>query len=493
MSASREKKNRQALNKDGYVDPKVLREQERIASDRRAKLIYRSVAIIFVLVAALLLVWNSGVIQRNASAVTIDGKEYKTTDVAYYYRTIYSSFISENSSSLSTIGLDTSADLRDQACTLEGESGSWHDYFVKQATASMSSIVKLADAATAAGFDAAETVDEAEQNALENLDLYASLYGYNSRTQYIKAAFGSYMTEEDYVRNIRLSALANAYINDFKSTLSPTEEEIEAAYAADPKKYENTDIEYILFTTGLSSDASDEEKKAALEETEAKAQQALSRYQAGESLEAIGEDMDGVYTHLPYSSYSESSEMSVWAFDEERTAGDTAVIAYNSGNGHMAVLFNRHTRKDYHTVTVRDVLASDQATAEAVLADFLSGDTSETSFSMLPSTFSTSSGDEEEEQVSNGLTTTLYTDLDYGDMPEAFENWAYDPAREPGDTGIVETDYGFHVMYFVETNELPYWQLLITTELNQAAYDEWYSEIVGEPVIEQLNGMKYIG
>lgn len=36
-----------------------------------------------------------------------------------------------------------------------------------------------------------------------------------------------------------------------------------------------------------------------------------------------------------------------------------------------------------------------------------------------------------------------------GQMVAEFEAWCYDPARKVGDTGIVQTDYGFHVMYFV--------------------------------------------
>lgn len=36
-----------------------------------------------------------------------------------------------------------------------------------------------------------------------------------------------------------------------------------------------------------------------------------------------------------------------------------------------------------------------------------------------------------------------------GQMVPEFENWCYDPARKIGDKAIVQTDYGFHVMYYV--------------------------------------------
>lgn len=36
-----------------------------------------------------------------------------------------------------------------------------------------------------------------------------------------------------------------------------------------------------------------------------------------------------------------------------------------------------------------------------------------------------------------------------GRMVPEFEDWCYDPARKVGDKAIVQTDYGFHVMFFV--------------------------------------------
>jgi foldase protein PrsA len=35
-----------------------------------------------------------------------------------------------------------------------------------------------------------------------------------------------------------------------------------------------------------------------------------------------------------------------------------------------------------------------------------------------------------------------------GRMVEPFETWSFDPARVAGDTGIVETHYGYHIMLF---------------------------------------------
>ena len=48
----------------------------------------------------------------------------------------------------------------------------------------------------------------------------------------------------------------------------------------------------------------------------------------------------------------------------------------------------------------------------------------------------------------------LYTDIYKGQMVEPFENWCFDASRKPGDTGLVQTVLGYHIMYFVESSEL---------------------------------------
>lgn len=51
----------------------------------------------------------------------------------------------------------------------------------------------------------------------------------------------------------------------------------------------------------------------------------------------------------------------------------------------------------------------------------------------------------------------LYEDFATNKMVTAFSDWCFDPARQPGDTGIVETEYGYHLIYFVEQTETRGW------------------------------------
>ena len=47
----------------------------------------------------------------------------------------------------------------------------------------------------------------------------------------------------------------------------------------------------------------------------------------------------------------------------------------------------------------------------------------------------------------------LYTDVYAGQMVATFNDWCFDPARQPGDYGIVETRFGYHIMYFSARGE----------------------------------------
>ena len=480
MSASREKKSRQENLAGGYVDPRTKREKDEQAKDRRTNALYIAIAVIFVIVGIVVTVANSKVIERNADAVTIGDETYTAADVSYFYNTIYNSFVSQNSYYLSVYGLDTSKSLKEQDCPVT-DGGTWYDYFRDQALESLKSYALLAQKAESEGFDASEEVEQSVQETLSELDASASSAGY-TRAQYIKAVCGPLVNQKVFERNIRMMALAQAYSNSYSDSLSYSSDEVQAAYDADPKSYQSADIEYILFTSGAESDTTDEEKAQLLDEAKQKAETALSRYAQGEAFDAIGEDMEGSYSHVAYAANG-SSDMLAWAFDDARQAGDTTVAAYDE-TGYYAVLFHSRSRNDYHTVSVRHILVSDEDTANDILKQYTDGEQTEDAFAALAVANSTDS---------NASSGGLYTDIYRGQMVSEFEDWCFDPSRQPGDTGIVQTSYGYHVMYFVGQSENPYWYDQAENALKSSAYDEWYSSITDGVEAEQLDGMKYVG
>ena len=175
--------------------------------------------------------------------------------------------------------------------------------------------------------------------------------------------------------------------------------------------------------------------------------------------------------------------MLTWAFDDARQEGDTTVAAYGE-KGYYAVLFHSRSRNDYHSVSVRHILVDSEDKANEILQQYNNGEKTEDAFAALAVENSTDS---------NASSGGLYTGIYRGQMVSEFEDWCFDPARQAGDTGIVQTSYGYHVMYFVSTSENPYWYDQAVISLKSAAYNEWYSSITDGVEAEQLDGMKYVG
>lgn len=52
----------------------------------------------------------------------------------------------------------------------------------------------------------------------------------------------------------------------------------------------------------------------------------------------------------------------------------------------------------------------------------------------------------------------LYENFGTNAMVEEFSDWSFDQSRQYGDTGIVKTTYGYHIMFFVEQTDTKGWE-----------------------------------
>ena len=132
-------------------------------------------------------------------------------------------------------------------------------------------------------------------------------------------------------------------------------------------------------------------------------------------------------------------------------------------NAHEADYAEKGLTKDTHTVDVRHILItpestsvdgsttgettiSDEAWADAeakakeILSQYLAGDKTEDSFAAL--------ANENSQDPGSNTNGGLYTGVSQGQMVEAFDAWCFDDGRQVGDTDIVKTSYGYHVMLY---------------------------------------------
>ena len=121
-------------------------------------------------------------------------------------------------------------------------------------------------------------------------------------------------------------------------------------------------------------------------------------------------------------------------------------------------------------VLTDEIKAMKYATAEKILAVFNAGEKQESDFATLADkysddTASTSSGSS---STGSGTTGGLYKSVAKGQYVQPFEEWCYDPARQDGDVEIIETTYGYHIMYFVNTNDAPDWKMTCRSTVAEA-------------------------
>ncbi len=92
--------------------------------------------------------------------------------------------------------------------------------------------------------------------------------------------------------------------------------------------------------------------------------------------------------------------------------------------------------------------AACEAEAQAILDQWLSGDKTEDSFAAL--------ANEKSEDAGSNTNGGLYQQVYEGQMVPTFNDWCFDESRQYADSGLVKSDYGYHIMFFVGSE--PMWK-----------------------------------
>ncbi|MEA4965950.1 MAG: peptidylprolyl isomerase [Oscillospiraceae bacterium] len=111
-----------------------------------------------------------------------------------------------------------------------------------------------------------------------------------------------------------------------------------------------------------------------------------------------------------------------------------------------------------------------KAKAEEIYAQWQAGDMTEDSFAALATANSEDSG-----SAADG---GLYEDVYPGEMKEDFNTWCFADGRQPGDTGIVETDYGYHIVYFVGSTGESHWHSVVYSDYQNELYSQMCTDLI---------------
>jgi len=497
----------------GAVDPRAVRAAEQQAADKKAKAIYTGVAVLFVVATVFMLVFNSGMLQRSKTAVTVDGTDYSVAETAFYYSNAFQTTVQNmgGTTYAAYFGLDTTKPLKDQTAssTYTGAESdmTWDEYFKDQAVNSLKYIQGVLAKAKAENMTMEAEDNASLESSIQGMKDQAAAGGYSYKA-YLTAVFGQGMTPSLYEKLMADNILANKYVTAYTENLTYTDDEIQAYYEENKNSYDLVDGGYIIVDgkpeektdkDGNAVSPTHEEIEASMAAAEKIANDILADYKKGSTdLKALAEKYEA------YSNYV-SEEISFtpgitgdWFFDENRKDGDTAILEDMIDYRYYIAVFNSRSRDITPTYDVRHILVDstsvDAKDGEEVTTDMVaaraqeildSWDGTEAGFAALAEQHSTDEGSK-----TNG---GLYEDVSKGEMVATFNSWCYEDGRQPGDTGIVASSYGQHIMYFVGYGDTEHWYNSCKSAMASAATAEWQDELMASLTAEVQPGMDSVG
>ncbi len=156
--------------------------------------------------------------------------------------------------------------------------------------------------------------------------------------------------------------------------------------------------------------------------------------------------------------------------DTEAEAAEEAAEAETAEDVEVPALDTKAYKDVKIVLDVDGETATDKATyvkAQNILQEYLDGEHTADAFGVLAKKYS---------EDSNADQGGLYEDVPLGQMVPEFESWATNSKRKAGDVGIVETQFGYHVMYF-EGSKSVAWDDAVREALASPKAQEYMSDL----------------
>lgn len=214
------------------------------------------------------------------------------------------------------------------------------------------------------------------------------------------------------------------------------------------------DAEYSDFLENLAQTLEDNAAASGFESAQAMIQADMG---AGAKLDDYVRYMKEYYLgYLYYNSLVEAIELTAQEIEDYYAANESTFVENGVEKNDEQYVAVRHiliapeggTTGEDGTVTYSDEeWETARGTAQSLLDQWAAGEATEEAFAQLANEHSTDPGSN-----TNG---GLYEQVALGQMVEPFETWCFDESRQYGDSGLVQTDYGYHVMFFVDSE--PVW------------------------------------
>lgn len=531
MSAS----NKKQLRKEQNAAELTEKQQKQQAESKKLKIYTTIFVVVLAVILCIALVvlcfrayHNSGVAERKTTALTVGEHQLTSADLNYFYIDGINQQLrswQQNYGNYMTVllpamgGPDLSKPLS-ASMQNEAEGITWADYFVQAAIDNAKAVYAMVDQAAAEGFALTEEQTAMIDTQIESIRTSVkSNPNYRSMDAYLKAVYGVGASEEGLRRYLMDSQLASAFQASHVDALTYTDEQIRAydsEHTLDFNSY--TFAVYKLDANQyLTGGTVDEEGKATFSDKEIAASVDAAKADADKLMEAnsvlildktiaqleVNKDAETPVSSTKNENVLYASLSSIyrdWVSDPARAENDKQLFPIETtstdaeGNettkvtGYYVVFFqSMNDNSQYKAADVRHILSAFKSEtdskeftdaekkaaldkANSILEQWKSGEATEESFAALVK----DNSDDTASIPNGGLFEDIYPNARF---VKSFLAWAIAP-HQPGDTGIVESEYGYHVMYYVGSEEPTYRDMMITNTLKQNDYTEWFDGIV---------------
>lgn len=461
-------------------ETKELSPAEKAKKKKAKYALVKVIVALCVVLCVVLTVFELGVTYRMVKAIEVDGTEYSVADYNWLYTNnvyeIYNNYYNTYGQ-LAAYFFNPQSPLSEQVYDQEtGET--WADYVKDYTDRTFVEMTKLYDEGKEAGYelpeDYVETV-EAEWDALEEI---AKSGGYTANN-YAAVSYGRGVNEKVFKEMYTRYYYAFSYAEKVAEEIEVTAEDIDAYYAENTEKFDSVSYK-TYFESGIAAEG--EDKEAAMAAAKEKAEAVLAGTEEVEFTEA---------------NYSVKSNISAtyadWLFDEARVSGDKEL--FENENGYYVVEFVEANDLHYNTVDVRHVLVVPQdrnnetawqealVLAEKYEAEWKELGGSEENFAEIAEKYSVDAS-----AANGGLCENVFK----GQMVAGFEDWCFDPARKAGDSEIIKTEAGYHIMYFSGVAE-EYYDYVVDASVRAERLNDHIDGTIDGVEASELSGYRFVG
>ncbi|MEG0355964.1 MAG: hypothetical protein RR621_09985 [Lachnospiraceae bacterium] len=421
--------------------------------------------IIIILTTGGLLVWQSGVIENHAPAITINGENYRLSELNYYYYAYYNAYLNDYKDYAEYM-FDKNQSLKTQAYD---KNQSWFEFFTDGAVESMTSVIDVAKQALEAGYSLDREAKQQIETTWKSIESAARQQKITT-SDYLENVYGAGMNEQMYRKHAEYSYLATAYGDKVKAELPIKEKEVCDYYKKHEVEY--TFVNYERFYVK----GSDENAKQLAEII-------LKEVQCNGELKKISEAYKekGTYYSSTDAYYDKSFSYGDWLFSKERKEEDSTIV--KDAKGYYVMVFHSRDIGEYKSANIIDsYFPVDVSTLDTESEDY-SNQIDQLFEESCNQAEKTLSGWQQDKQVTS-KSADMVKQVTKGDLDTEIEQWIFESGRKTGDCAVLYTKEGFHAVYYVDSGPLA-WKVKVESDVRDEKYEEWYQDILKHAKVKE--------